>query len=103
MSDEIPPRPMPASHGAGPLGRLAHLASVFYGDAERDRVTQPVQHLHDGLEDEIDEQLRSIRVLTDAMGRHYAVRILPPDEPDPPGPVLMYRYYAARPPQPPDA
>lgn len=102
MSDEIPPRPAPASHGGGPLGRLAHLASVFYGDAERDRITQPVRHLHDPLENEIEDQLRSIRVFTDAAGKHYAVRIMAPEEPDPPGQLLSYRDYAANPLQPPD-
>lgn len=98
MSAEIPRRPAPFSHGAGTLGRLAQLVSVFYGDAERDRVTEPVLHRHDDLENEIDDQLRAIRVETDTAGKNYAVRIIAPAEPDPPGPVLSYRNYSGGPP-----
>lgn len=82
MSDEITPRPAPASHGTGPLGRLASLASLFYGDAERNRVTDPVLHRHDGLEDEIDQQIASIDIQTDSGGRHYAVRKPVAEPPD---------------------
>ena len=103
MSDAITPRPAPASHGPGPLGRLARLAAVFYGDAERDRVTEPVRHLHDGLENEIDSQLRSIRVGTNGGGEHYGIRVVAPAEPDPPGYLLSYPYYARRPLPPPVA
>ncbi|WP_104159904.1 hypothetical protein [Arthrobacter sp. ZGTC212] len=103
MSAEIPPRPAPFAHGAGMAGRVARLVSVFYGDAERDRVTEPVRHLHDDLENEIDDQLRSIRVETDADGGHYAVRVTDPAEPEPPGLPLSYRNYSLRPPLPPDA
>ena len=102
MSDEIPRRPAPFSHGGGTLGRLANLVSVFYGDAARDRVTEPVRHLHDDLENEIDGQLGAIRVLTDEAGNHYAVRITAPAEPDPPGTPLPYRNYSLRPPLRPD-
>ncbi|WP_461169876.1 hypothetical protein [Arthrobacter sp. Z1-15] len=97
MSDEISPRPAPVLHGTGPLGRLARMVSVFYGDAERDRVTEPVRHLHDPVEDEIDRQLASISVETDTGGRHYAVRRLAPAAPDPAGPGVTYRYFANRP------
>ena len=103
MSDELMPRPAPLEHGAGPLGKLAHLAALIYGDAERDRVTEPVRHLHDSLENEIDEQLRSIQVETHTAGWHYGVRIVAPQEPDPPGPVPSYRYYPGPPTQPPEA
>ena len=98
MSDEIMPRPAPATHGGGPLGRLAHMVSVFYGDAERDRVTEPVRHLHDPVEDEIDRQLASISVETDTGGRHYGVRRTLPVEPNPAGPAVTYRYFSNRPP-----
>ena len=102
MSAETPRRPAPFSHSGTALGRLANLVSVFYGDAPRDRVTLPVLHLHDDLENEIDDQQRSIRVETDAAGRHYAVRITEPVEPEPQGPPLSYRNYSLRPPLPRD-
>ncbi|MFJ7749678.1 hypothetical protein ACIQXM_06950 [Arthrobacter sp. NPDC097144] len=101
MSDEIPARPAPVSHGPGPLGKLGRLVSTFYGDAERDRVTEPVRHLHDEFEDEIDDQIGSIRVETDGWGRHYGVRIVPPPEPQPEGYLLSYPSYAKRSPVPP--
>ncbi len=102
MSAEIPRRPAPFSHSGGVRGRLSGLVSVFYGDAPRDRVTLPVRHLHDDLENEIDDQQRSIRVQTDAAGRHYGVRITDPAEPEVQGPPLSYRNYSLRPPLRPD-
>ncbi|MDN3481271.1 hypothetical protein QMA10_04955 [Arthrobacter sp. APC 3897] len=103
MSAEIPARPDPLVHGTSLAGRVARLVSVFYGDAERNRFTEPVRHLHDDLENEIDEQLRTIRVETDASGRHYGVQITAPKDPEPPWPELSYRNYSLRPPLSPDA
>lgn len=98
MSDAITPRPAPALHGSGPMGRLARLVSQVYGDAERNQWIEPVRHLHDPLEDEIDRQIASIDVETDSGGRHYGIRRTGPAEPNPAGPDITYGLFPARPP-----
>lgn len=104
MSDEknLPhtdegPAAVPAHRRHRVLGALDRIAFGFFGPPSREAALRPVIHRHDSLEDEIDDQLRSIAVETDAEGHHYGVRKITP-KPITSDPGVIYPYYSGRPP-----
>lgn len=96
MSDETT-RPGPDTHHRSLLGRLDHLMFQFFGPAEGEVTQLPVVHHHDVIDDEIEDQLRSVEVETDAEGRHYGTQKHVPEPVIPVAP-FEYQYYSGRPP-----